>query len=318
MLLRRRAGTIVALGTKPIGARGSTQALRLGSGYDASVTFELRGNDTDEARQVLHRDAGFSSWIPGHPRLSTMRSDHFGLRLADADVTVEYRLDDLPRTGDARALAMALIEAYMTNAAKEPVRFGPAPVPTGADTAASATYALDGDDEHAMEFTTIALRNDDLATHALYQIVRFRRGELNPVQWANFRTAVAHAQDWSANPSESPTLWPNSSFAAPGIGLELLPAALDEANAKAVALREISSNDIDALTDILIEFAVSNDPPSYELQHVVLDMGARQIAMRCESRFAEILLRNFYSIRSTHDLRGWCWQCLWALGNRAL
>jgi hypothetical protein len=289
-----------------------------GSSYDASVTFELRGNDLDEARQVLHEDAGFSCWVPGHPRLSPMRPDHFGLRLADADITVEYRLDQLPRTGDARALAMALIEAYMTNAAKEPVRFGPAPTPAGADTAASATYQIDGDDELAMEFTTVALRTDGLATHSLYQIVRFRRGELNPVQWANFRTAVAGAHDWSGKPSEVRSLWPNSSFAVPGIRLELLPAAFDEARDKATALRGIASSDVDGLTDILLEFAVSNDPPSYELQKIVLDMGAQQIAMRCETRFAEVLLRNFFSIRNTHDLRGWCWQCLWALGNRNL
>lgn len=246
-----------------------------------------------------------------------MRDDHFGLRLADADVTVEYRLDYLPRTSDARALAAALIEAYMTNAAKEPVRFGPAPTPVGAETAASATYSLDCDDERSMEFTTIALKNDGLATQALYQIVRFRRGELNPVQWANFRTAIASAQKWSGDDSTAPSLWPDSSFAGPGIRLELLPAAFDEARNKANALRDISNADVEALTDILIEFAVSNDPPNYELQQVVLDMGAQQIAMRCESRFAEVLLRNFYSIRNTHDLRGWCWQCLWALGNRA-
>ena len=247
-----------------------------------------------------------------------MPSDHFGLRLADADVTFEYRLDQLPRTNDARALSMALIEAHMTNAAREPARFGPAPTPAGADTAASATYELEANDERAMEFTSIALRNDGLATHALYQIVRFRRGELNPVQWANFRTAVVSAQDWSGNAPEAATLWPQSSFAVPGIKLDLLPAAQDEARAKAAALRDISANEVEALTDILIEFAVSNDPPGYELQEVVLDMGARQIAMRCESRFAEVLLRNFYSIRNTQDLRGWCWQCLWALGNRRL
>lgn len=246
-----------------------------------------------------------------------MRPDHFGVRLADADVTVEYRLDQLPRTGDARALAMALVEAYMTNAAQEPVRFGPAPIPTGAEAAASATYQVEGTDEHAMEFVTIALRTHGLATHSLYQIVRFRRGELNPVQWANFRTAVAGAQDWSGQTSSTPNLWPSSSFVAPGIRLELLPAAFDEARNKAAALQGIASSDVDGLIDILLEFAVSNDPPSYELQKVVLDMGAQQIAMRCETRFTEVLLRNFFSIRNTHDLRGWCWQCLWALGNRA-
>jgi hypothetical protein len=169
-----------------------------------------------------------------------------------------------------------------------------------------------------MEFTTIALRNDGLATQALYQVIRFRRGELNPVQWANFRTAVASTQDWTGKDSLVPVLWPESRFVGPGIKLELLPAALEEAHSKAAALRGISSTEADGLTDILIEFAVSTDPPSYQLQQVVLDMGARQIAMRCESRFAEVLLRNFYSIRNTHDLRGWCWQCLWALANRAI
>lgn len=281
------------------------------------MTFDLRGNDTDEARQIVHRDSGFSCWIPGHPGFSSTGSDHVEFRLSDADVTVEYRLDELSRTNDPRALAMALIEAYMTNAAKEPARFGPAPVPAGADTAASSTYQLEGDNERAMEFTTIILRSHGLATHALYQVFRFQRGELNAVQWANFRTAVAHSQDWTGNVSSVPVLWPKSAFAAPGIKLALLPAALEEAHAKAALLRGIGSEEVAALTDILIEFAVSNDPPNYELQQVVLEMGAQQIAMRCESRFAEVLLRNFYNIRNTHDLRGWCWQCLWALGNRA-
>lgn len=267
------------------------------------MTFELCGNDTDEARQIVHRDSGFSCWIPGHPESSSTRSDPIELGLVDADVTVEYRLDALSRNSDARALAMALIEAYMTNAAKEPARFGPAPIPPGADSAASATYQLEGDNDRAMEFTTIILRSDGVATQALYQVIRFQLGELNVVQWANVRTAVAHAQDWTGNAPPGPTLWPNSSFVAPGIKLELLPAAVEEERAKAALLRGIRNDDVASLTDILIEFAVSNDPPSYELQQVVLDMGARQIAMRCESRFAEVLLRNFNDIRNTHDLR---------------
>lgn len=279
------------------------------------MTFELHGNGGEETRQVVAAQAGFSSWIPGHPSLATT-GEGFRLQLQDADVTIDYRIDALPRTGDPRSLAMALIEGHMTNAAREPVPFGPAPIPQGADVAASATYPLDGADERAMEFTTIILRSMDLATHALYQVVRFPRGELDPVQWGNFRSAVASAQDWSGAVAKRQELWPQSSFVAPGIKLELLAPAVEEARAKAAALRDIARADVDALTDVLLQFAVSQDPPSYELQQVVLDMGARQIAMRCESRFAEVLLRNFSSIRNTQDLRGWCSQCLWALEHR--
>lgn len=278
--------------------------------------FELRGSEADETKTLLHRATGFSVAIPGHASVSVPNARTFELKLADAKIEVLYRLDSLPGTLEAKPLAASLALAYMTSACQEPGRLGPAPVPKGAHAAASGTYERRGADDRTMEFLTVIVRRGEAAADVLYQVVRFRRGELGPIEWANMRTTLASTQDWTQEPRDPLAVWPTSVFVAPGIVMKLLPPAWKEAEGKAAMLRDVSDDDVSSLTELLVTFGVSNDPPSHPLQRYVLDLGARQVAMRCTSATAEVLLRNFYTIKNTQDLRGWCTQCLWALGHR--
>lgn len=288
-------------------------------GYTAPVTFELRGAPADETRLIVHPTAGLFAAVPGHPAPGDFDGTHFALRLGDAGVEIRYRLDTLPSQTDAKALAAALALAYMTSASQQPVAPGPAAPASGAHAAATATYQRRGDDDRAMEHVSVTVKSAPPASHALYQIVRFTRGELTPLQWANLRTALAVHRDWTATPPPAapPAVWPPSRFVAPSVKLELLPGAWQDAQDKAALLGATTAEDVASLTDLLLEFAINDDPPTHALQRVVLDLGARQIAMRCHASVAEVLLRNFYDVQTMHDLRGWCWQSLWALGNRA-
>ncbi|MBC7672775.1 MAG: hypothetical protein H7247_10185 [Polaromonas sp.] len=166
-----------------------------------------------------------------------------------------------------------------------------------------------------MECISVATKEFDEGPLALYMVINFLKNEFSPVQWANLRTVLATHQDWQGG-RPSTSVWPPSKFATLSIRFELLPAAWREAQKKAADLGDVSASDLRTLTDMLLEFSCSDDPPTFPLPKYVLDLGANQIAMRADSRVVEVLLRNYYDIENTHDLRGWCWQCIWALGTR--
>lgn len=70
------------------------------------------------------------------------------------------------------------------------------------------------------------------------------------------------------------------------------------------------------LTEQLLQVSNSDDPPTLEVHPYILEQTCRQLAMRGPPRAIEAMLRNTKQIKTTHDLRAWCWQCIWAMRNR--
>jgi hypothetical protein len=286
--------------------------------------FELKGVVGDETRLLVH-EAGFAAAIPGHPAASAGRSiapvSHIRITLADKPVEITYRMDNVTTQLLMEPFAVALTTAYAENRAKERahVRVSRgAELINGAEAGARAIYTLAGNDPSAMEWISVILQSVGAReVFALYQSVRFRREDLNAVQFANLRTAMVGAQEWGEQPATNLTVWRESRFAKPSVALELTDDAWAEAQAKAGEIGAVDADDIATLTDLLIGFANNEHLPSSEVPKAVLDVIAQRVASNAPTHVSLVLLRNLFDVRTMHDLRGWCWQQLWALGNRA-
>lgn len=285
--------------------------------------FELQGDVGDETRLLIH-DAGFAAAIPGHPSASAGSSvlpvSNIRVTLADKPVEISYRMDQITTQLPMEPLAVALATAYAQNRATQPPQVRPsrgAEMVYGADAAARAIYAIPGDNPTAMEWLSVTMQSTESEVFALYQIVHFRRDDLNALQFANLRTAMVGAQQWNEPSMTSLTVWPESRFAKPSVALELTDEAWAEAQVKASEVGAVDSEDIATLTELLIGFANNEQLPIAEVPKAVLDVIAQRIASNAPSRSSMVLLRNLYDVRTMHDLRGWCWQQLWALGNRS-
>jgi len=116
----------------------------------------------------------------------------------------------------------------------------------------------------------------------------------------------------------STQLWPaTSTIAPPSVKLELSESASRDARAKADEVGNVPPSDVDRLADLLLASANTDDAPTIEMHPFLHEMTARKVAACVPSRVAEVLLRDIAAVKSMHDFRAWCWQCYWAVGNRA-
>jgi hypothetical protein len=174
-----------------------------------------------------------------------------------------------------------------------------------------------GGGERALEhlMVTTAMGNDTL--WSLYQTTRFRTDEVMPIEWVNFRTALAYYQSWIETRAPDVHPWPASEFAEPSAKLTLKPRALVEARAKAQELGALSDESSRNLGELLVGFASHDDPPALPIGRATLELTGLRIAGTGLDRAATVLLRNLGEVKTTHDYRAWCWQCIWAIDNRA-
>jgi hypothetical protein len=293
----------------------------------ADPDFELLGTSTDETRLLVHKGAGYSIPIPGHPVVATAPagSPAYGAIVRMADVPIEhgFRLDDLPTSTEPAGLAQALATAYANARAETPppVRAVPPKLRAdGAAAAASALYVLRDAADRSMEHLVVTIKpRNAAAVWALYHTARYTIREVNPIRWAHVRTAIADKQHWdpAAPRRTTPALWPaTSAFAECSAALKLTESAWAEASAKAAAIGPLADDETEALAKLILGMANNDDPPTLALHPYILELAMRQIAMQGPTRAAEAILRNLAEVKTTHDLRAWCWQCVWAIGNR--
>ena len=280
--------------------------------------FALLGSVGDETRLLVHRSAGYSIPIPGHPTITESTEPvpklDLVVTMTDLDVELGVRLDTLPSGMEPAALAIALATAFGTT------RAGTAPTVRAAKiNAATAIYEIKGESDR-LEHLTVAVKERDGGLWALYLVVRYRIANVTPIQWANLRTAMFPNQHWdpAAPHASAPRLWPAAStFAAPTPALALTDQAAREATAKAADLGVMSRDVVIGLTDLLLDFSSQDQAPTEDMPQVILDMARRQLAARAPSQVTEVLTRNLDAVKTVFDFRAWCWQCIYAIGNRA-
>ena len=289
--------------------------------------FALLGAPDDETRLLVHRASGYSTPIPGHPtlvaqdpRTAPPRYDAI-VRLADLKLEHGVRIDELPAGTDPEELAQALARAYASDRAATPPNIRPvvpAGRPEGTRGAATAMYML-RDVSGTIEQLVVLVHPRDGGLWALYHTIRHALREVTPVQWAHVRSATVDKQHWdpAAPRTVAPPLWPaHSAYAKPSATLELTPEAWSEAQAKAADVGPLDDRDTEQLVHVLLETANTDDTPTFQVPPVLIQLLTRRIAMIGPSRATDVLLRNLSGVVTAHDLRAWCWQGIWAIGNR--
>jgi len=289
--------------------------------------FVLLGAPEDETRLLLHRGCGFSIAIPGHPTLTTpsQPSPRYDTLVTLSDLRIElgFRLDQLPTGTEPRALALTLATAYASERTDERPRPDALPPPLrarGADAAVRVSYAVRGHEPATIELLVVTVRRHDRGLWALYLTARHAVPDLNPVQWANVRAALLGHQHWepAAPRTEATRVWPAASaFAELAAPLTLSAHAWSEAQHKAAAIGPLEDHQTERLVRLLVDVANGDQPPAVEIPDVLRQMIARQIIECGPARAAETICRDLDSATTAHDLRAWCWENIWAIGNRA-
>ena len=287
--------------------------------------LELLGASGDETRLLVERTTGYSVPLSGKPELAAGVPDtlpRYDAIVALRDVKAEhgFRLDDVPAAGmEPGALAKALAQAYAMNRADAP-RIKPLPekLRGGATAGAHAVYPVAGVPDPTMEHLFLLLRPSPSGFYAAYHTTRFRTEDLNHIQWAHLRSTFLPFHHWDpASPRTSiPVIFPPSTFARPSGHLVLTDEAWQEAQDKAAEIGPLTDEQTSKLATALREIVQTDDPPTFELFPVMLDLHTRRIAQTGPTRAAEAMLKNLARCKNALDLRGWAWQCAWAIGNR--
>lgn len=293
----------------------------------AIAGFELQGADGDETRLLVHLQLGYSIAVPGTPRITKPKAElpryDVLLALGDAPVELGFRMDEIPGSMAAPAVATSSLSSYAITRSQNPAQLRPAALDgrllaRAASSGLYAMYQVRGDDQAAMEFLVVTAKAARSATHALHMTVRFRRGDFTPFAWSNMRPALLAHQSWSPTELPSQQIWPETGvFLVRSVKFELTDEAFETARAKAASIGDIAAADVDQLADILLEATNIDDAPSAAWGGDAELALARRIAGCVPTAVAEVLMGNMPLVRTAHDLRGWLWQCYWALGNRA-
>ncbi len=291
----------------------------------SSGGFELRGNDDDETRLLVHGQAGYSLAVPGRPRIIKPALDmpryDVVLALTDAPIEIGLRIDTLTAAETAlqpAELIRAFATAYVQSRAAAPdgvelTDMDGKSIANGATEGMRATYPL-RDTEGGMEYVGVMLRG----AQVLYVTARFTKGVTTPFAWANLRSVLQHHQSWVPGELASTSVWPDAPMLLkPSVKFELSESASREAQAKANEIAELSSEQVERIANLLITSASTDDPPTTPWHPFLNQMTSRQVAGAVPSRVAEILLRDLDAVTSMHDYRGWCWECYVGVGNRA-
>jgi hypothetical protein len=292
----------------------------------SSGGFELRGENGDEIRLLVHTQLGYSIAVPGRPRIVAPTSETPSydvlLQMDDAPIELGFRMDEVPTDGEAADILPALVTSYAVSRARNPDTLQPdwlrgRPRANGADGAMRVTYELRGEDPAAMEFLAIHVKHARKGLHALHMTVRYRRGETSPFAWSNLRAALLFHHSWDPAKPPSMNVWPERSVFVPrSVRFELSDGAMRQAEEKAAEVSGLLPGDSERLAGVLIDFTNGMYAPSAPRPDELEGEVARAIVGCLPSKAAEVLLRNFHEVESLHDFRGWLWQQFWAVANR--
>jgi uncharacterized protein (TIGR02996 family) len=316
---------------QPISPEPSTEPGNFSLSHTTAVTsssggFELRGEDGEETRLLVHAERGYSIAVAGRPRVGTTTGEgpryDIVLKMDDVPVELGFRMDAVETQIEAPQLVPALTLAYAQSRASNPEQISPNTLvgkmlAPGATAGGHVVYPLRGEDD-AMEYVAITGKQDAGVVHALHMTVRYRKSDVTPFAWSNLRPALMFHQSWTAAKSPSMQVWPVTSCFVPcSARFQLTDAAREEGRAKSQEIGVLSAEDVDRIAGALLEATMANWAPSSPWHESLTEEAARDIARAMPSVVAQVLLRNIDKVESVHDFRGWLWQCFWSVGNRA-
>jgi hypothetical protein len=295
--------------------------------YNSCVPqYELLGGNDDETRMLREGTTGYSLVIPGRPLVATAaeRGPRYDVTVAlrDLPATLGFRIDDLPTSLEPKALAAALATAYASSRAEKPPRVRPIGThmrPPSTLAGADAVYAVRDAAEPTMEQVWLLLHGSPRGVWALYFTTSFRSADVNTFQWGHLRAAMIDQHGWdSVRPRGGPlAMWPASEITKPSAKLDLTDDAWKIAEWKAQNVGSLTPDVVIELGDLLRDEVQSDLSPRAELVETRADTIRGHIRRGVPPSAAEALLRDLDRCRTMHDLRGWAWQCAWAIGNRA-
>ncbi|MGE0403191.1 MAG: hypothetical protein AB7T06_41170 [Kofleriaceae bacterium] len=289
--------------------------------------FVLLGADSDETRLLLDRATGYSVSLPGHPVMSVPSQDarpRYDVTVTLRDVAVEhgFRIDEVPAATEPNELARAFATAYAKNRAPTDAKLTIKPIiprlRPGTTGGGQGVYPLRDVSEPMMEQIWVTIRPAPSGFWALYHTSRFRNADVNVLRWAHVRASVIDQHHWDPDRprSEAAQIWPTSTFALPSVTLDLTESAWSEAQAKARDMGVLTREQTMGFANLLREAAQTDEPPKATVLPPTIQIFTSRIAMHGPTQAAEAVLRNLDHCKNMLDLRGWAWQCAWAIGNR--
>jgi hypothetical protein len=277
--------------------------------------FELLPDATGETVLVLDRRSHFTQAVPGHPGRAPAEDEspryEARLVLADAPITVRYRLDSLPTGMQPGPLAHTLTLAYAVNRAAGMPRVtsarGERCEAWGVLGAASSEYGLaqraaDGDHESV----TVLVRSTDDALLAMVVTYRFASAAVSPIQWTLFLSAASAGIDWrpAAPTDRAPNLWPESTFLRPGIRGELFPSRRAEVESLRARL-VMAPGEREALRSRLTRLVSGSEAPASPIAPDTLEMCGTYLGETLGDGAARSAVGQVLAeIRVAQDLRG--------------
>lgn len=286
------------------------------------MAFELLGSNADEIRLLRAPAIGYSIALAGRPRVVSVPTDGaaYDVVLALGDVEIEhgFRIDAVPSHPDPSALAMAIVTAYRNQRAKKETRvrkLSAAMATPGVIAGAQSIYGLKHLESPTMEHLWVAIHPAPHGLYVLYHTTRFRNADVNTIVWGHVRSSFIDQHSWDPQRSEAPVVWPPSEIARPSVRLELTDAAMQEAREKASELGAITADEQARLMSVFREFAQQDYPPRMPINELLRDTVRSGINSATSNRVASVCLRGLDSCKTRHDLHGWIWGCVWAIGE---
>lgn len=282
----------------------------------SQVAFELLGAEGDETRLLRAPALGYSIALTGRPRLERIPA---GVPVYDAvvalgDTAAEHGFRIVPAlNADAETLAINYRNVRSTDDAE--IRPLPNAFPTrGSIGGAQVIYSLADSTEPMMEQLWIVLHGE----HALYHTTRFRNVDVNTIAWGHLRSSFIDQHWWrEAEPRDAtPSIWPESVITQPSAKLDLTEAGWRDARIKSSEIGSLSPDEQRVLLTLFREYAQSDFTPRMQVSQNARETLRQRIESACPARAAQTLLRGLDGCASRHDLRGWIWQCVWAIGQR--
>jgi hypothetical protein len=289
----------------------------------AQVMFELLGEDGDSVRLLRAPEIGYSIALAGRPRIASKPTDGVAydvvVALDDLGIEHGFRIDDMRAHHDPPELAKAIVTAYRNRRGKSEsrVRLLPSAIATaGVVAGAQSMYGLKQAEQPTMEQLWVALHPSPSGLWALYHTTRFHNDEVNTIMWGHARSSFIDQHSWDPKRLDLPTIWPPSEFVLPSIRLELTESASRAAQAKAEALGELTRREHEQLMSVFREFAQQDYPPRLRVNDLLCDTVRSGIVAAGSPSITGVLLPGLYECKTRHDLHGWIWQCVWAIGRR--
>lgn len=286
------------------------------------ISFEFLGNEGDEVRILRAPAFGYSIALAGHPRIAPSPADGFvydlTVALDDLPVQHSFRLNHIPATPAPQQLAVSMVESYRSRRSAMDARVKPLPsavATPGVIAGAHSIYSLRNEPTPTMEQLWVALHPADEGYSTLYHTTRFRNSDVNTIAWGHLRSSFIDQHSWDPGRDSTVAVWPESAVALPGVALDLTEAAWAEARRKATEMGDLSKEQQATLMAAFREFSQEAYPPRLRINELVCDT-VRSAFRGVPERAARVLLRGLDECKTRHDLRGWLWQCAWAIGHR--